>query len=44
MRAVDKGGGDGVAGALGGARGAADLVEGCVVRGGGGEGRFVLER
>lgn len=35
MRAVDEGGGDGVAGALGGARGAPDLVEGCLVGGGG---------
>ena len=42
MRAVDESGGDGVAGALRGAGRAADLVEGCVVRGGGGE-RGVLE-
>lgn len=42
MRAVDEGGGDGVAGALGRARGASDLVEGCLVGGGGREGVFVV--
>lgn len=42
MRAVDQGGGDGVAGALGGARSAADLVEGRVVGWGGREGLFVV--
>ena len=37
MRAVDEGGGDAVAGPLGGAGLAEDLVEGCVRVGGGGE-------